>query len=78
MLASERAAWPWHDPETGQGGFWRVVAIENVGLTIDDLSGSTEVRASRVERPGAATPQELDAYGASNKYAYRALITAHF
>ena len=77
-LASERAAWPWHDPETGQGGFWRVVAIENVGLTIDDFLVLRRSAPPGVSDQGPPLPQELDAYGASNKYAYRALITAHF
>ena len=77
-LASADAAWPWYDEITGEGGGWRVVRVVNVGHTLDGWLNLEISIPPGVRAQGAILPQQVEAYGANSKYAYRALITASF
>ena len=77
-LASSAAAWPWHDPATGHGGYWRVVSVRNIGHKLDDELLLEVSIPPGVTKHGPTLPAELEAYGASSKFGYRALITAAF
>ena len=77
-LASPAAAWPYIDPATNAPGGWRVVTVRAVGHSLDAPLLLEVSIPPGVGKLGPTLPAELEAYGASSKYAYRALITAAF
>lgn len=78
MLASNAAAWPWHDSATGKAGYHRVVRVVDIPATLDGALVLEVSAPPSVSGQGPILPAELDAVGARDKYGYRALITAAF
>lgn len=78
LLASEAAAWHWYDPVMGETGTWRVVMMLSIGEGWDDNLYLHVSAPPGVQAHGPQLPPELDAYGARDKFAYRALISASF
>ena len=76
-LDTWEAAWPWHDPTTGQSGTRRIVLISDIGKSLDDV-----MRIIVDLPPGAATgpqvPSTLGEWGAKDAAAYRALLNLAF
>ncbi|MCY4437730.1 MAG: hypothetical protein OXE05_10400 [Chloroflexi bacterium] len=76
-LDSWEAAWPWHDPTSGQSGARRIVLISDIGTSLDDV-----MRIIVDLPPGASTgpqvPSTLGEWGAKHAAAYRALLNLAF
>ena len=72
-LDSWKAAWPWHDAETGRGGEKRVVLVSGIGYKLDDtLDIVVDLPPGAADGP--VVSPNLHSWGARNAPAFRALI----